>query len=467
LISIRRITYADIDPETGQFIGSDYIVGRDNPTELGLKTHLRETSEIANKTRLEKAVGAQNSQWLNRRRRSKGLGGFIPLSSHERASGISTGRIVGSIVGLCIPVDFEDEPAKFDQSDIRDFCNRPRYSRFNNAGSVRDYFLDVSLGRFDYSNLVTPVYRAKHKKDYYTNPRISGKKRTAELIDEALSHLMNTGFDFSSVSIDEDNAVYALNIFNAGKVENNFNEGLWPHQWSLRNQIDIGVGSIIDYQITNMGDKLVIGTFCHETGHLICRFPDLYDTSFKSAGAGIYCLMGLGGIADERNPAHPCAYLKFEAGWDGPIQGLTDSSVVTLKPNNNSMAFFMRNNHEYYVIEHRTAKARDAVLPSTGLAIWHIDTRQDNNNDPSSNPNSHYLCALLQADGEFDLERNVNDGDKRDLFGQNQYTEFPNDDTGMAADWWDGSPAKLTLKRIKSTKTGTRFEVSIGNDLGV
>ena len=131
------------------------------------------------------------------------------------------------------------------------------------------------------------------------------------------------------------------------------------------------------------------------------------------------------------------------------------------------MAFYMRNNTEYYVIEHRSAKDRDQILPSTGLAIWHIDTTQPDNNDPSDDPDNHYLCALLQADGKFHLEWNTNDGDERDLYGQNGYSAFPNTDDGADAKWWDGTPTNLTLSDIQSNDDKTTFVVSIGGHLGV
>ena len=49
------------------------------------------------------------------------------------------------------------------------------------------------------------------------------------------------------------------------------------------------------YLLTSLGRTpadLTIGTFCHENGHLLCRFPDMYDygerdgDSLKSAGIG-------------------------------------------------------------------------------------------------------------------------------------------------------------------------------------
>lgn len=53
---------------------------------------------------------------------------------------------------------------------------------------------------------------------------------------------------------------------------------LWPHNSILV----MGFGDVRThyYMISSMGRKpvdLTIGTFCHENGHMLCRFPDLYD----------------------------------------------------------------------------------------------------------------------------------------------------------------------------------------------
>ena len=295
----RMFSYAALDTKTGQLVATKYIVGIADPEALVLERHVRESNRIV--TRKQKQRSDNDSLWRRRRNRAKSLEGPTPFSTSDPTIGFSSGQIVGDIVGLCIPVEFQDESANFEKLEIENFCNQIGYNKFGNSGSVRDYFLDVSLNKFNYTNLVTPVYRAKKTKEYYTNPLIPKKKRTIELIEEALAYFIDLGFDFSSLTVDDNNAIYALNVFYSGAVENNFDEGLWPHQFHLSNPIDIGSGYVVDYQITNMGEELVIGTFCHETGHLLCRFPDLYDTNFKSAGTGVYCLMGLGGIIDERN----------------------------------------------------------------------------------------------------------------------------------------------------------------------
>lgn len=464
----RIYSYAAIDEETGAFTSSDLIVGRDDPVEAEIQQHLRERKPTITAKRGDVDSLRGRSDWKRRSAEAAKLGMSSMMDAMSVEADTPTGYIHGSVKGLCIPVDFEDEPAALDQQEIERFCNEPGYSGFNNNGSVRDYFFDVSNGQLEYTNLVTPVYRAKHNKTYYTDPLIGGKARTIELIEEAIAHFLAEGFDFASLSISGSGAVYALNVFYAGDNDNQYREGLWPHQWYLDAPIDIGIGVIQDYQITNMGDELSLGTFCHESGHLICAFPDLYDTDLDSAGVGVFCLMGLGGTWDEKNPVEPCAFLKFRAGWFGNVFGVEDGHSHKLPGGENAMAFFMRNNFEYLILEHRDAAGRDSALPSSGLAIWHIDVEMDTNEWQDREPDAHYLCALIQADGEFHLEGNANDGDERDLFGAPGLSTYPNTNVGMGSHWWDRSPTGLRLTNIHSENGVSRFDVQIGStNIGV
>jgi hypothetical protein len=64
---------------------------------------------------------------------------------------------VGKYVGLCVLVQFPDVPATILPEDVSAFCNNKGYGGFGNRGSVRDYFEDVSAGRLQYTNTVTPI----------------------------------------------------------------------------------------------------------------------------------------------------------------------------------------------------------------------------------------------------------------------------------------------------------------------
>ncbi|MEI8634913.1 hypothetical protein P4S72_28460 [Vibrio sp. PP-XX7] len=54
-----------------------------------------------------------------------------------------------------------------------------------------------------------------------------------------------------------------------------------------------------------MGDSLSIGTFAHESGHLIADWPDLYDYDGTSLGSvASFGIMGYGS-ANDRSALHP------------------------------------------------------------------------------------------------------------------------------------------------------------------
>ena len=86
-------------------------------------------------------------------------------------------QTVGDFVGLCLLIDFSDAPATISRDEVERFCNQPGYTGFGNNGSVRDFFLDNSIGRCRYTNIVAPYYRAQHPKTYYTNEQIPQPQR--------------------------------------------------------------------------------------------------------------------------------------------------------------------------------------------------------------------------------------------------------------------------------------------------
>jgi M6 family metalloprotease-like protein len=153
-------------------------------------------------------------------------------------------------------------------------------------------FLANWIGRCRYSNIVAPYYRAQHPKSYYTDERIPQPQRALELINEALSHWRAQGFDFTPLTPDNQGFVYAMNVYYAGPVVNNWAKGLWPHAHHLDAPVALAPGhSAFDYQFTAMGSELTLGTLCHENGHMLCDYPDLYDYGYESSGIGGYCLM--------------------------------------------------------------------------------------------------------------------------------------------------------------------------------
>jgi M6 family metalloprotease-like protein len=406
-------------------------------------------SAVATAPKVATAAGGLErgtSRWERRRQERRAATKFLAANAglHFAPPQRTT---VGTYVGLTLLVEFPDVPAQISREEVEAFCNQPGYSGFGNAGSVRDYYLDVSGDRLDYSNIVAPWFTAKHERDYYTNEQVPQPVRARELIGEALEHLKSTGFDFSALTADEKEYVYALNVFYAGSRVNSWAKGLWPHSFHLDQPIELAPNLLaFDYQVTNMGHELTLGTFCHENGHMICDFPDLYDYGSESSGVGVFCLMCGGGAGSfEKNPAQVSAYLKNAAGWSGGLTPITPGSTITLDAEGNDFAILRKSATEYFLIENRLAGGRDAGLPGGGLAVWHVDEVGDNSNEQMT-PSQHYECSLVQADGRTDLERRRNQGQAADLFHANGTSAL--DGKNPANRWWDGSPSGLKISGI-------------------
>lgn len=450
-------TYAQLSEDNSQLIASDGIVGQIAPQSLGIQPHLSIETESA-KQQAQSAPMLQEgfSQWRVRRQQKKTQLQGISATTSADARPAST-VTVGNYLGLCILIKFPDVAASISQQEVSNFCNLPGYAGFGNKGSVRDYFYDNSQGKLTYTNVVTQYYTAAHNRSYYTDPAIDYGTRARELILEALNYLKSQGFNFSQLSSDSNGLIYALNVFYVGPRVNNWAEGLWPHSWSLASPYDVGGGKkLYDYQITNMGSELTLRTFCHENGHMICDFPDLYDYGGQSAGVGNYCLMCYGG--NDKNPVQVCAYLKNEAGWASKVTAITPGLTASLPAAKNEFYLYSKNANEYFLIENRQKTGRDTFLPDAGLAIWHVDEQKNGNEEEQMTPSQHYECSLEQADNRFDLEKGVNAGDNADLFRASYKTEF-SDSTSPAGKWWDGSNSGLKIAQISAVAATMTFTV--------
>ena len=369
---------------------------------------------------------------------------------------------LGNKAGLTLLVDFSDDIATIPQATIDDFCNGDNFTAYGNNGSVKKYYLDNSNGKLTYTNVVTIYVRVPNPKSYYNDVTMDSGTQANLLIKDALDALKalpNYTTDilptFSSLTVDGNNQVVACNVFFAGDNSGVWTFGLWPHAWVLANvgAQDLGNGkSVWKYQISNIGTSLEIGTFCHENGHMLCGYPDLYDYGYDSVGgAGDFCLMAAGELSGG-NPSQICAYLKTASGW-ATLTDLDSTSALTAhldSAHGTNFNHFYRYQRpgvstEYFLAECRNASGRDASLPASGIAIWHVDELGDRDNQ-SLVPNSvhaNYELTLVQADNKWDFERNINEGDSNDLYyAENsaaQYGNLFNNNSTPNSHWWDGT----------------------------
>ncbi|WP_405497102.1 M6 family metalloprotease domain-containing protein [Streptomyces sp. NBC_00096] len=360
----------------------------------------------------------------------------------------------GDIQGLTILVDFPDTPTQVTVDDVSALLNSPHFTANGNSCSVKEFFRTMSTDRLRFTNTVVGPLRL-------SRPRLAYglKANRGKLVPEALQAAIDAGVDFARFDSLGRGVVDSICIMYAGPTE--FREDLWPHNSRFPAQIG-GVRTDF-YTVTSIGDTaadLSIGTFCHESGHLLCRWPDLYDygtaeregDDFTSAGLGTYCTMAAGNnLGDGFLPSAVCVYLRRLVGWTHDVdisrpgvyearQGEYDKALIFQNP--------QRRNVEYYLVENRSALGFDSLLTSSGLAVYHCDIK-GSNEFQSGTPVNHYQCALLQADGHLDLETNRNQGDGADLYGPTLGTAVSHG-SRPASLWWDGTESGLTISGISA-----------------
>lgn len=488
--ALKAYCYAQ-SSETGELASTGRPIHLHDPASLGLDPHLRSSVAAQQKTRAAKYERWENAMqirpaWQQRKATMRALGA-------ARAGGPQfdppASTTIGLKVGLTLLIDFDDSPATIPRAEILQFLNGDSYSGYGNNGSVKNYFADNSGGRLTYTNIVTIYLRipnSLHPKSYYNNVNRDAGEQGNQLIRDALQILKSLPNyyteilpAFDSLSVDDQNQVLACNVFYAGDNGGVWSMGLWPHSWTLAiagpQELSSGGKKIWRYQITNIGNNLSLGTFCHENGHMLCDFPDIYDYDYDSSGgAGMFCLMNSGGHGN--NPVQICAYLKTAAGWatvedlDGTSRLNASLSALAGQDFNKFYRFKRPDvSTEYFLLECRYATNRDAWLPGSGIAIWHIDELGDKDNQ-SRTPNethSNYEVTLVQADNLWHLQAKANDGDADDLFyGDNRAQEYANqftDSSQPAASWWDGTPSGATFYDFSAASTTMSFQVGYAN----
>jgi M6 family metalloprotease-like protein len=305
------------------------------------------------------------------------------------------------IVGLTLVIDFPEERTSITKEQIEEFCNRKGGVGGNSAaGSVYDYFYDVSGGLLEYTNIVTPVITVDRSKVYYDKgwTGSDGSDKVHELITNALNKLKAMNFDISGVTTETvggRKVAVALNVLYAGKTISPWCTGLWPHAgtYSANPTVTIDGIGFSAYQVTELKNADAppdIGTFVHENGHLIMGWPDLYDQVGQASDdngtpinvVGQYCVMAY----NTQNPQMPNPYLRDLAGWIDVTDISNEDAELTHAANSHTAYKFARDDNESYYIEARRKTGRSADLPGEGLIIWHTRKGGNNTSDGSRMP---------------------------------------------------------------------------------
>ncbi len=458
--------YAKRSKDGRQLVSTGVPVGRAVPA--GLRKHIDLTRVATRKIRSE-----LRHKWTSQMDCVKSWDAMKAAAQRDNGAFASPpdSKTLGELFGLTVLVDFPDDPGAITVEQVRDFCNKVGYNENGNNGSVYDYFLNNSNKLLKYTNVVVGYYRAKNKKDYYN------KRESNVLVEEVAAYLKNNPPpDLAKISTYPGGNCRAVNIYFAGDSPESSSAGLWPHAHEI-DAVDIGGGKKIkDYQMTNMGKSLKIGVFCHENGHLICGYPDIYCGDSDTGGAGNFCLMDSAGSGP--NPSQICAYLKYKSGW-GSVTTITGSKTMTGNKiyksgtggdGNVGNQFYLYQRPgvatEYYLIENRQKSGNDSDLPAAGLAVWHVDELggRSKSNYSYNATHNNFEATLMQADNLWHFENNKNAGDAQDLFYAGNtatgYTNAFTDTSALCSKWWDGTSSKLSITSISASGDTMTFDAS-------
>ena len=474
-------------------------VSATQPPPRGLVKHLKEPEDIVSATRAfnvnkyapdraarwrqtKDAVIRQRASVLTTAPATKSLSG-APVTAVELQATLNALTVSGGKVGLMILVQFPDDPATpaidptnfpTTQAKMVRYSNEISYTDDGNTGSIREYFSDQSFGALDFTQIVSAVVTLPHPRNYYnysnypTNTLYFSMGTPGRmLVTDAIAALQASGFDFSTLTVDAFNRVLATSLMFAGDLSGVWSQGLWPHSWVLGSYLNVGIPGnpryIFRYQITNVANPApVIGTMCHELGHMVLNYPDFYDTDSSdgaSQGVGEHSLMGSGNhLNGGRTPASIDLYLKDFTGWasivDLPLDVSAQQSLTA-----GGYGYRLRkpgSSTEYFLLENRSDDDRwSNYAPDKGIAVWHVDEAVNTANmRQQMTATQHYELSLEQADGLFDMEANRDRGDAQDLF--DSFAQF-NDSTVPSANWWNGTASGITLQVLNPPGASTMY----------
>ena len=350
------LCYAELSEDKTKLVstGIKYLGKSSLKSSLSIKKHI----DISDDSRLSLADG------------NKALLGDEELTSTLKAT---TANISGTVKGITILVDFSDKPAKLPVEDFEEMLNGDNFTKDGNNGSVKKYYADISNGKLTYENVVFGWFRApKTFAEYDKMAYASGAKQILKL---ALKWVDEQGFDFSTLSVDGNKKIKAVNLVYTGYPKA-WSKGMWWHKSNWYGFSADGVGTKV-YNCSPGNSPMKISTICHENGHMICGWPDTYKYKGGQDGLSSWDIMCSSG---SKNPPPPNPVFRYNAGWSEEIEITEEHTDITTVAND-FLAYKYTNPKdpkEYYLIESRLKKGRHGGIPDSGLTIWHVNKKYSN-----------------------------------------------------------------------------------------
>lgn len=309
------------------------------------------------------------------------------------------------------------------QAAFEGHINGEDYKDEGGYGSVREYFIDQSEGKFmPQFDIIGPI-TLSNPMEYYGGNDVQGNDKNARgMVKEACE---KADVDFSQYDNNGDGYVDIVYVIYAGYGEASntaqLENTIWPHQWQLETALTLDGVKISKYACNNelngyQGSELDgIGTFCHEFSHCL-GLPDFYPTGDDQTPFGMesWSLMHYGNY--NNNSRTPCGYTGYELdflGWRELVV-IDEATDVTLQPlNEGGKAYKIVNDanpNEYYVVENHKKSKWDTYAPAEGMLVLHVDYQESAwQNNTVNNYASHQRMTVIPADNK--LTRETQSGD--------------------------------------------------------
>jgi immune inhibitor A len=333
--------------------------------------------------------------------------------------------VVANLNALVILVDFADNPGNPAVTDSAYFDDL-LFSVNTPGQSLNDFYQENSFGNVTVSGDVVGWLRMDSSYAYYVNGQrgLGSYPRNAQkLAEDAVIKANLAGVNFQLYDNDGDNELDGFFVVHAGpgyEETGNLNQ-IHSHKWALNSPLNIDGVTISNYTMQpeeqGSGAPVNIGVFCHEFGHFF-GLPDLYDVDNSSQGLDRWVLMAAGNYAkpDGSSPSHFGVWEKMKLGWISPTNVTSNLVGVSIPQiETDSVAYRLwtggAGGSQYFLVENRQKTHFDSFLPGEGLMIYHVDDAVgyglSNQKEwyPGFTSSGHYLVALEQADGLFELEK--------------------------------------------------------------
>jgi M6 family metalloprotease-like protein len=453
----NRYEYVRVD-RNGRFSLTGLVVGSDDPTASGLRKHARESKKV-----IKEKIG----EWCGK------LGHRVTFSDRDETdlnSAITVlprSKKTGTQPMLLVLAKFTDLNATHTRDEFDRMMNTKGYSDNGAKGSVRDYYEEASGGKLNLVTTVTDWVTVTGASNSYGTDTLSWQRFGRE----AISALDQAGFDFSSMDADHNGMVDYIGFVHPGKGQEGtgISTNIWSHMAYFRDPIVVDGVIIFKYMMVPElfadGGMTRIGTYCHETGHML-GIDDLVGGS-DAGGIGYWSVMGVGGWCDDAlSPSHFTAYEKCAFGWIEPTVINESQEGLTLEPVEDGGGVYKITSGylnksgiyegEYLLLENRQKSGFDAAIPGHGLEILHVDESAFNDTDINRR-----IAKILQADGRNDLNNGSNYGDEGDLFpGSADKTMIGPLTTPATKSYFLGKSG-VTISNISEAGDTISFDVSI------